>query len=80
MLAYLKERTTAVFAWLYQWVTVLTGIAMAIVSVIPSLIANFNLVDLTPFVGAERAAQIVTGVALLKGFIEAVRAAKKTAG
>ena len=79
MLAYLKDRMIAGLTWLYQWVTVLTGIAVAFVSVIPLLLNTLTLVDLTPLVGSTRAAQIVTGVAILKGVIEVIRSMRKPA-
>lgn len=76
MLAYLKTKAAAALAWIYKWVTVLTGVAVAFVSVIPSLLNTLSMVDLSPLVGPDLAAQIVTGVALIKGGIEIVRSMK----
>lgn len=76
MLDYLKDKATAALAWCYKWVTVLTGIAVAIISVIPMLLNTLALVDLSPLVGSVHAAQIMSGVAILKAIIEAVRSMK----
>jgi len=79
MLDYIKSKITAALAWIYKWVTVLTGIFVGFVSVLPNLINTLTLVDLTPLMGADRAAQVVTGVAILKAIIEVYRNSSKAA-
>lgn len=53
-------------AWVYNWVTVITGLIVAALSVLPDLLTGLLGVDFTPLFGPTRAAQIVAVVAILK--------------
>lgn len=66
-------------AWVYNWVTVITGLIVGALSVLPDLLTGLLGVDFAPLVGPTRAAQIVAVVAILKAVIafwQSRRAAK----
>jgi hypothetical protein len=56
-------------AWVYNWVTVLTGLIVGALSVLPDLLNGLLGVDFSPLVGPTRAAQIVAVVAILKAVL-----------
>jgi hypothetical protein len=58
--------------WVYDWITVLTASLVGVPTLLLQLLSFFGDVDLTPFVGAERALQIVTAVAILKGVLASI--------
>lgn len=66
---FIKEKIKAALMWVYNWITVLTSAAMGAVSLLPGLLNMLSGIDLSPLVGAERALQIVTAVAILKALI-----------
>lgn len=55
--------------WTYNWVTVITGLIVGALSVLPDLLTGLLGVDFAPLVGPTRAAQIVAVVAILKAVI-----------
>lgn len=65
--------------WIYNWVTVITGLIVGALSVLPDFLTGLLGVDFAPLVGPTRAAQIVAVVAILKAiiaFLQSTRAAK----
>lgn len=59
--------------WVYDWITVIVASLVGLPELILQLLSFFDGVDITPFVGPDKALKIVTGVALVKallGFIE----------
>ncbi len=69
MIATIKAKALAFFKWVYDWITVLVGMAMGVVSLLPDLLAMLSGIDLSPLVGPQRALQIVTVTALAKAAI-----------
>lgn len=69
----IKEKLKALFAWIYNWITVLTGIVVGALSVLPDVLVNISPIDLSPILGHAHAAQVVCGVAVMKAAIETVR-------
>ncbi|MCW5692560.1 MAG: hypothetical protein KIT48_09355 [Pseudolabrys sp.] len=61
------------FAWVYEWVTVITSFIVGIISVIPDAISSISGVDFAPLIGPERGAQIVVLVAITKAIVAAYR-------
>lgn len=61
------------FAWVYEWVTVITSFVVGIVSVIPDAISSVSGVDFAPLIGPDHAAQIVVLVAVTKALVAAYR-------
>lgn len=57
------------FAWVYNWVTVIAGLVVGALSVVPDLLTGLLSVDFAPLIGPTRAAQIVAVVAILKALI-----------
>lgn len=53
-------------AWVYNWVTVIAGLTVGALSVLPDLLNGLLGVDFSPLVGPTRAAQIIAVVAILK--------------
>lgn len=73
MIEAVKDKLKALAAWVYNWITVLTGTLVGAIAVLPDVLMNLSGIDLSPLVGHARAAQIVCGVAVMKGAIEACR-------
>lgn len=69
MIAYLRDKIKAALAWVYNWITVITGIIVGAASVLPDLISALVGIDLAPLIGADRAAQLVTIVAIIKAIV-----------
>lgn len=55
--------------WVYDWITVITASLVGVPSMLLQLLNHVGYVDLTPFVGPEKALKIVTTVALVKGLL-----------
>lgn len=55
--------------WVYDWITVLTASLVGLPSLLLQLLNYVGYVDLTPFVGPEKALKIITTVALVKGLL-----------
>lgn len=53
-------------AWVYNWVTVITGLIVGGLTFLPDLLNDLLGVDFTPIFGPDHAAKIVTVVAILK--------------
>jgi hypothetical protein len=59
--------------WVYDWITVIVASLVGVPTLILQFLSFFDGVDITPFVGADNALKVVTGVALIKAmaaFIE----------
>lgn len=76
MIDTIKAKLKAFFAWVYNWVTVLTGIIVGALAMLPDMLTNLTGIDLTPIMGPHRAAQIVTGTAIAKAVIAVYRSKK----
>lgn len=79
MIETIKAKLKALGLWIYNWITVLTGIVVGSLSVLPDLITGLTGIDFAPLVGPHRAAQIVTGTAIAKAVVsvwQSRRAAK----
>lgn len=64
----IKAKVEAFLAWVYNWVTVLTGIVAGFVSYgLDALSAIVGSTDITPLLPPDKALKIITAVALLKG-------------
>lgn len=70
------ERIKAFFAWVYEWITVISGIVVGVLLSIPDLVLSLSGIDWAPILGPTRAAQIVTGVAVAKAVIAFYRSRK----
>lgn len=53
-------------AWVWNWITVITGIIVGLPSVFFDLLDTISSVDLTPLLPTEYAARIIAGVAVAK--------------
>lgn len=69
MIETIKAKLKAAAAWVYNWITVLTGTVVGAVAVLPDLITGLTGIDFSPLVGPSRAAQIVTGTAIAKALV-----------
>ena len=69
MIEAIKAKLKAFFAWVYNWITVITGIVVGFVSMLPDLLMSLAGIDFSPILGPSHAAQIVTGVAILKAVV-----------
>lgn len=68
MLEDIKAKLKAFMAWVYSWVTVLTGLVVGFVSYgLDTFNAIVGSTDITPLLPPESALKIVTAVALIKG-------------
>ena len=79
MLDTIKAKLKAFGLWVYNWITVLTGIVVGSLSVLPDLLTGLTGIDFSPLVGPTHAAQIVTGTAIAKAVVsvwQSRRAAK----
>jgi hypothetical protein len=56
-------------AWLWDWITVITGTVVGFLYVAFDLISAIGGDHLVPFFGADLALKIVSGVAIAKGAI-----------
>lgn len=65
----MMERIKVAARWVYDWITVLTASLVGIPSLILELLSFFEGVDISPFVGYDKAMKIVTGVAIAKGLL-----------
>lgn len=65
----MKAKIKAFLKWVYDWVTVITGIAVGFITALPDLIMALSGIDWSPILGPSRAAQIVTGVAVFKATV-----------
>lgn len=72
----IKAKLKSFGAWVYNWITVLTGIVVGALAMLPDLILGLTGIDFTPIMGAHRAAQIVTGTAIAKAVIAVYRSKK----
>lgn len=57
------------FRWVYDWLTVITAFLFGAAPLLLQFLDAFGGVDLTPFLGAETALKIVTGVAIVKALL-----------
>ena len=55
--------------WIYDWITVLAASLVGLPTLLLQLLNFLGAVDLTPFVGADTALKIVTGVAIVKALL-----------
>jgi preprotein translocase subunit SecY len=78
MIDTIKAKLKAFVAWVYNWITVLTGIIVGALAMLPDMLTNLTGIDFSPLVGAHRAAQIITGTAIAKAVV-AVYQSKKAA-
>lgn len=69
MIELIKEKLKAFFAWVYNWITVITGIVVGFLTSLPDLVMSLAGVDFSPILGPSRAAQIVTVVAVVKAIV-----------
>lgn len=76
MIEIIKAKLKTAAAWVYNWITVLTGIVVGSLAMLPDVIMGLTGIDFTPILGAHRAAQIVTGTAVAKAVIAVYRSKK----
>jgi hypothetical protein len=76
MIETIKTKLHAFGAWVYNWITVLTGIIVGGLAMLPDMLTNLTGIDLTPLMGPHRAAQIVTGTAIAKAVIAVYQSRK----
>lgn len=57
------------FRWVYDWITVLAGVLVGAPSILLELLHYVEFIDFSPWVGSDRALQVVTGVALAKAIL-----------
>lgn len=60
------DKIKAFGAWVWRWVTVLTGIIVGLPAVIFDFLNTIGSIDLTPLLPTEYAARIITAVAIAK--------------
>lgn len=63
--------------WVYDWLTVIAAFLFGVAPLLLQLLEAFGGVDLTPFVGAETALKIVTGVAIVKALLAFIESRMK---
>lgn len=71
-----KLKTAA--RWIYDWITVIVTALLGSTTLILQALSFFDGVDISPFVGPERALQIVTGVAVLKATLSIIENIMRT--
>lgn len=67
------DRLKKALRWVYDWITVLTGLLVGVPELLLQLLSAFDGVDISPIFGPDRALKIMTGVAIVKAalsFIE----------
>jgi preprotein translocase subunit SecY len=62
----MRARIKAFFAWVYEWVTVLSASALGLLSVVPEILGALEGVDLAPLLPPNKALTILTCVAIVK--------------
>lgn len=67
------DRIKSFFKWVYNWVTVLTGLVVAALTVVPDLLSYLGGVDFSPIVGTEWGGRIVVIVAICKAIAAFIR-------
>jgi hypothetical protein len=67
------DRIKSFFKWVYNWITVITGLVVGALAVLPDLIMSLSGVDFTPIVGPAWAGRIVVIVAVLKAIVAFIR-------
>jgi len=78
MIETIKAKLKALGLWIYNWVTVLTGIIVGGLAFLPDLLMSFTGIDLSPLVGPTRAAQIVAGTAIAKAVVSVWQSKRAT--
>lgn len=63
------ESVKVAFRWVYDWITVLTASLVGLPSLLLELLSLFDGIDISPFIGYDKASKIVTGVALTKALL-----------
>jgi len=67
------ERIKSFFKWVYNWITVITGLVVGALATVPDLLTYLSGVDFTPVVGPDWAGRIVVIVAVTKAIIAFIR-------
>ena len=57
------------FRWIYDWITILAAALVGLPSLLLQFISFFDAVDISPYVGPDKALKIVTGVAITKALL-----------
>lgn len=79
MVKLLWEKTKAFVVFVYNWITVLAGSLIGVDTAL-DLLGQFQVIDYSPFLGPQKAAGIVSAIAVLKGvaaMVQAFLAAKR---
>lgn len=63
--------------WVYDWITILAASLVGIPSILLEFLHHIEFVDFSPWVGAERSLQIVTGVAVVKAILALIESRMK---
>lgn len=66
-------RIKSFFKWIYNWITVITGLVVGALAMLPDLLTSLSGVDFTPIVGPAWAGRIVVIVAVTKALIAFIR-------
>jgi hypothetical protein len=70
----------AALRWVYDWITVLTASLVGLPSLLLEFLSYFDGVDISPFIGYDKASKIVTGVALAKALLAFIESRIKEQG
>lgn len=68
------ERLRAAGKWLWDWITVLSGILVGVPAVLFEVLDMLGGTDLTPLLPSGQAAKIITFVAVAKAIYASTRA------
>lgn len=67
------DRIKSFFKWVYNWITVITGLVVGFLAMVPDLLTYLSGVDFSPIVGTEWGGRIVVIVAVTKAVIAFIR-------
>jgi preprotein translocase subunit SecY len=67
------DRIKSFFKWVYNWITVITGLVVGFLAMVPDLLTYLSGVDFSPIVGTEWGGRIVVIVAVCKAVVAFIR-------
>jgi len=76
MLDTIKAKLKAFVAWLYNWITVVSGIVLGGLSMLPDFLDAIGAINLTPILPPAYAAKIITAIAVVKAVAAFIQSRK----
>lgn len=65
-MAFVWQKIKSSTRWVYDWITVIVASLVGVPEIVLQLLSYFDGIDVSAFLGPQRALQITTGVALVK--------------